>query len=93
MSDENQPTVATAEQYEALVKEIKVKIQTDAGYGPGAGAETPLLTVLDMVLEAVLVFVRQGKDPAPEIRRILSADPELAHMHANWEAKLLSRFG
>ena len=49
-------------------------------------------SVAGIALQAGSGFARDGQDPVKEIRRILSAAPEVKKVHAQWDAMIDRKF-
>jgi hypothetical protein len=52
-----------------------------------------ILEVITIIGPIVQAFIDAGKDAPTEIKRILSADPALAAMQAEWQSRLDGKFG
>jgi hypothetical protein len=52
-----------------------------------------VLEVITFIVPLVKLLFDNGKDPAAEIKRILSADPGIATMRGEWNDRLNQKFG
>lgn len=52
-----------------------------------------VFSLIDLVLGAGLAFAKAGKDPVVEIKKLLSVDPILDKVRAEWEDEIKKRFG
>lgn len=58
----------------------------------GTGVPGIIAAIGAIVLKSAAAFVRAGKDPIVEIKRIHDADPMLKAVHDEWESVIKSKF-
>jgi hypothetical protein len=59
----------------------------------GKGLIEQILEVVTFIVPLVKLLFDNSKDAPAEIKRILSADPALAAMQAEWQSRIDAKFG